>query len=1122
MPPRRTPSRNGHARQQASPFNGWDPIMLNQLSMIANATSSSRRDLITRSIDPRRDIDDECGYPTGHSPVPVDFYRYLFDRFSIANRATHLLPKESWQGSPEIYEDEDPSKQTPFEEAWDSLETSLQSGTTWHNQESGGTVFDTLVRADILSGIGYFGVLLLGIDDGRPLQEPIDGVVTLNTRDCPPTQEERRLLENELDIRSEPFVVNGQQFEGKKVVNGWGYRPTKKEADYWDKVTDLIRNQATVFGTESQYDNSQSVSLMGTDAQYFGPQFYGSEQPADKPSKKKRKLLFIRAYDESLVQPVRYEWNINNPRFGMPIMYRITLNDPKTAHSGIGLPLATVYVHWTRVIHLADNLGASEVFGMPRQQPILNNLLDLRKIYGASGEGFWRNAFMKLSFETHPQLGGDVLIDEAAMQDTMENVMNGAQQWWYLTGMSAKSIAPTVVDPTAHVNVQIEAICIQLGCPKRVFMGSERGELASSQDDASWNDRLRHRQDNYISPRILVPFIDRLIMIGVLPPPGETGKQKAEKLATNGFRIQRVRGGYLAKRKYFSRNAEVPAASEKEETKFVASGGYVIEWPDLDSLTDMDRASILSTRTQAYAAYLQSGMEAHVPPKEYMTQFDSMTDEEAEAILESAVAHQEEMMEEQQALDEENQALADEEGFQRSPPDGFERPPEKEPQPPVKLREGERLVKPPEPTENVFCPTGVGGGVDPSCSAEEGGGGGTGHPAIDKALREAKTVPEKVTAIYESSRHFGHITQAGYGKGDAMAKGYLDEALGDASDDDLTKAAAAIGVKGLKGAAAKKEIYASVEERIGATTRSGMTRKESETRSRAQAELEKAGYKRPTENSEEDPDRPFDRPLWHDDIVVFNRFCATGQGGGVDPSCGKEDGSFGTGTKADPFRVGDDIKLAAKLLARGMHVQLNQPEQLSTLTDKLAKIIKKAEKSGEKPPKIDMCKVSVPNTNLFCQESKGIPRVQMPQMRGIPEPNSPADSLARVNKAGKVDIGQDFIDHLEGQGIAVKQESIRASNLRASQNEIDGARVIELLQKVREEGKDLRERPIFVTRDNYVLDGHHHWAALTVLGADKGKDYKVPVYKLDIDIGTGVSEANDFARSMGIKPKTVG
>ncbi len=241
-------------------------------------------------------------------------------------------------------------------------------------------------------------------------------------------------------------------------------------------------------------------------------------------------------------------------------------------------------------------------------------------------------------------------------------------------------------------------------------------------------------------------------------------------------------------------------------------------------------------------------------------------------------------------------------------------------------------------------------------------------------------------------------------------------------------------------------------------------------------------------------------------VVTANKFCPTGQGGGVDPTCGKD--VSGSGTKEDPYKCGADIKTAAKLLAAGHHIQLDQPDQVATLTDKLAKMLRKDEKKGNAPKKIDMCKVSVPDTNLFCQETVGIPRVNMPQMRGIPVKGSKADELERVNKAGKVDISAQFIDHLKSKGIETTQEDVRASHLRASQNEIDGRRVIELTDAVRDRGKDLRERPIFITKDNYVLDGHHHWAALTVLGAGKGKDYKVPVYRLNIEIGRGVSESS--------------
>lgn len=228
-------------------------------------------------------------------------------------------------------------------------------------------------------------------------------------------------------------------------------------------------------------------------------------------------------------------------------------------------------------------------------------------------------------------------------------------------------------------------------------------------------------------------------------------------------------------------------------------------------------------------------------------------------------------------------------------------------------------------------------------------------------------------------------------------------------------------------------------------------------------------------------------------------------------------GIAGSGTREDPFQVGSDIKAAARLLSNGHHVRLKQPEQVSTLVGEITRIVKDAHSRDHDAPDFDLCKVSVKGTNLFCQDNLGIPRIKMPQMRGMPEAGTLADSKPR-NKKGKVDVGEDFIADLKASGIKVTTTEIRASHLRASQEQIVGERVSELVRKA-EAGEDLRKRPIFVTKDNYVLDGHHHWAAIVAHGAGKSKDLKVPVHVVDMEIGEAIDRANSFAKRAGIKPK---
>jgi hypothetical protein len=560
-------TRRAGAFRNNLPANGEAEQALNQLNELVDNVWSCREDLFSQIMGGRNQIWTECNYPDA---IVADVFRQLFDRMAIAERVVQLYPKESWQVMPEVYEEESGDKETEFEKSWAEVGSHLYGEDSCYKDEDGALIWTYLHRADVLSGIGVFGVILLGVDDGRLLEEPLDGVEP----DGAPKDMSGvagTALDRDQDSRS-------------KKDDGGGIR----SSDYVgpDLVSKDIYGGQLPRALEQPY-----ASTMGTDAQYFQVQFSPMRPPGSGQGKK-RKLLFLRVFDESLVQVVQYEASMYNKRFGQPLMYRITLNDPRVPHTGVGLPLATVRVHWSRVIHIADNLTNSEIFGVPRMRPVLNNILDLQKLYGGSAEGYWRSAFTSLSLETHPQLGGDVIIDKAMTTRMMQNYYARLNRWLVLTGMSAKTLAPQVISPQPFIDPQIEAICYHLGCPKRVFMGSERGELASSQDDADWNGRLTHRQHMHLTPRIIVPFVNRLIQIGVLPEPKQ----------------------------------------------------YYVDWPDLDATTDKDKAAIAQTKTMALSSYVQANCETVIAPHDFLTKFLGFSDTEAEDMLDTSQETEEEDM----------------------------------------------------------------------------------------------------------------------------------------------------------------------------------------------------------------------------------------------------------------------------------------------------------------------------------------------------------------------------------------------------------------------------------------------------------------------------------------------
>jgi len=488
-----------NARAPASPPQA--ALLANLAGMVANTIqgSTQRADWLRRIFDPRRDINTECGYPD----IIVSLaYRIMYDR-ELGRRVVNVFPEETWKQFPVIYEDEDAANETPFEQDLDALEKR-------HH------LLHYLQRADELSGVGHYGVILWGLSDGLSMSQPVAG------------------------------------------------------CESWEESTGGMKTAAV---------------------------------PVLNEQRQKRRVLFIRVLDESLVSVADYETNQNSPRYGMPNNYLITLADPnRVSDQQTATPpdLNKMRVHWSRVTHVADNRKTSEVMGTPRQEPVWNRLCDLRKVLGGSGEMFWKGGFPGISLETNPGLE-NIQLDVAATRRMMDDYQNGLQRYLALENMTAKSLAPQIADPTQSFEVQIKAICVTLGVPYRVFMGIEEGVVSGDQATKAWAERLRNRQARYVTPMIINPVIQRLIDYGVLAPTAKPG-------------------------------------------------GWTTEWPDLLIMTPEEKAKVAGLVTDALSKYLQGGVDTLVPPLQYLTQVCGMQDETARAVLEAAVEHIEDVEDDEETV----------------------------------------------------------------------------------------------------------------------------------------------------------------------------------------------------------------------------------------------------------------------------------------------------------------------------------------------------------------------------------------------------------------------------------------------------------------------------------------
>jgi uncharacterized protein len=310
----------------------------------------------------------------------------------------------------------------------------------------------------------------------------------------------------------------------------------------------------------------------------------------------KRKLIYVKPLGEGSAKVNTYANQSRDPRFGMPNVYDIELRQPGTDKR------TALQVHHTRVLHVAGELLESEYDGEPILKAVYNRLMDLEKLVGGSAEMFWRGARPGFQGKIDPefQMSAD---DEEALEEQVNEYEHNLRRILMTKGVDMQALATQVTDPAAHVDIQLQMISAVTGIPKRILVGSERGELSSSQDKEEWLENIQERREEHAEPHIIKPFVDVCIKYGVLPKP-----------TTNDWQV---------------------------------------EWSDLFAPSEKDKAEVGKTRATALKEYTQNPIaEATVPPDAFMEYFLGLSADQIEHISEMRNAA---MLEEQNSIEEETE-----------------------------------------------------------------------------------------------------------------------------------------------------------------------------------------------------------------------------------------------------------------------------------------------------------------------------------------------------------------------------------------------------------------------------------------------------------------------------------
>lgn len=163
--------------------------------------------------------------------------------------------------------------------------------------------------------------------------------------------------------------------------------------------------------------------------------------------------------------------------------------------------------------------------GRSALEPGYNALLDMEKIRGGGGEGFWKNAKSGLSLEIDKDAKVENIAQAMGVQphdvvdkidEQVEGFNKGFDKSLLLQGIKATPMQVNLPSPEHFFAVAAQSFAASFSIPMKVLIGSQTGERASTEDSEEWAKVNMARRINQAIPSIM-GFVNRLERFGILP-----------------------------------------------------------------------------------------------------------------------------------------------------------------------------------------------------------------------------------------------------------------------------------------------------------------------------------------------------------------------------------------------------------------------------------------------------------------------------------------------------------------------------------------------------------------------------------------------------------------------------
>ncbi|MFI5409127.1 anti-CBASS protein Acb1 family protein [Kaistia sp. UC242_56] len=213
------------------------------------------------------------------------------------------------------------------------------------------------------------------------------------------------------------------------------------------------------------------------------------------------------------------EWDNDetSPGYGQPKMFQFN-----EAAVGQTTNPRTFNVHPDRVVIWSRD---GTIHGRSSLEPGYNDLIDMEKIKGAGGEGFWKNAKSAPVLEVDKEadirsMAKAMGVPESEIADRMNEQVSDWQQGFdqllMIQGIQAKTLGITLPSPEHFFGIALQSFAASMRLPTKILVGMQTGERASTEDASEWSQTNMSRRAGQVIPNIMM-LVNRLERFGIIP-----------------------------------------------------------------------------------------------------------------------------------------------------------------------------------------------------------------------------------------------------------------------------------------------------------------------------------------------------------------------------------------------------------------------------------------------------------------------------------------------------------------------------------------------------------------------------------------------------------------------------